>query len=69
VATNPNRSLTPFDCGQSCVQCQVPIIAALLVFLGAPRRWLVAISAGSQSLRPCTRFPSPITTPPVTLQR
>jgi transposase len=38
------------------------VIAALLVFLGAPQRWLVAISAGHPLIAAVRWFPSPITT-------
>jgi transposase len=38
------------------------VIAALLVLLGAPRRWLVAISAWRPLMAAVRRFPSPITT-------
>ena len=39
-----------------------PVIAALLVLLGAPRRWLVAISAWHPLIAAVRWFPSPITT-------
>jgi transposase len=38
------------------------VVATLLVFLGAPRRWLVAISAWQPLIAAASRFPSPITT-------
>jgi transposase len=38
------------------------VVAALLVFLGAPRRWLAAISAWQPLIAAASRFPSPITT-------
>jgi transposase len=38
-----------------------PVIAALLVFLGAPQRWLVAISARHPLTTAVLWFPSPIT--------
>jgi hypothetical protein len=38
------------------------VIAALLVLLGAPRRWLVAISAWHPLMAAVRWFPSPITT-------
>ena len=37
------------------------VIAALLVFLGVPQRWLVAISAWRPLIAAVRRFPSPIT--------
>jgi hypothetical protein len=39
-----------------------PVIAALLVLLGATRRWLVAISAWRPLMAAVRRLPSPITT-------
>src|SRR6202140_598781 len=38
------------------------VIAALLLLLGAPRRWLVAILAGHPRIAGVRWFPSPITT-------
>src|ERR1700719_4309252 len=38
------------------------VVAALLVFLGAPRRWLAAISAWQPLIAAASRVPSPITT-------
>jgi transposase len=38
-----------------------PVIAVLLVFLGAPQRWLVAFSAGHPLTAAVLWFPSPIT--------
>jgi hypothetical protein len=42
--------------------CLASVVAALLVFLGAPRRWLVAISAWHPLIAAVRCFPSPITT-------
>ena len=38
------------------------VIAALLLLLGAPQRWLVAISSWHPLIAAARRFPSPITT-------
>jgi hypothetical protein len=44
------------------------VITTLLMLLGAPRRWLVAISAWHPLMAAVRRFPSPIP-PPATPQR